>query len=50
MPICKGCGAKLGCGCQLVNGLCSACVAKEKAKEQEDAKSKISKLPGVYNN
>lgn len=24
---CKGCGLKFGCGCQLTNGLCSACYA-----------------------
>lgn len=23
--ICKGCGKKVACGCQLVNGLCSTC-------------------------
>jgi hypothetical protein len=27
MATCKGCGAKLGCGCQLTNGLCAACYA-----------------------
>lgn len=25
MAICKNCGAKVGCGCQLINGLCAAC-------------------------
>ena len=25
MAICKKCGAKVGCGCQLINGLCAAC-------------------------
>lgn len=25
MANCRGCGAKVGCGCQLINGLCSAC-------------------------
>ena len=25
MATCKQCGKKVGCGCQLVNGLCSAC-------------------------
>lgn len=23
--ICRGCGKKVSCGCQLVNGLCSTC-------------------------
>jgi len=27
---CKKCGANVGCGCQLVNGLCPACAALEK--------------------
>jgi hypothetical protein len=27
MANCKNCGAKFGCGCQLINGLCSACNA-----------------------
>jgi hypothetical protein len=25
MAQCKKCGAKFGCGCQLINGLCAAC-------------------------
>ena len=25
MPNCRNCGIKVGCGCQLVDGLCSAC-------------------------
>lgn len=25
MANCKSCGIKVGCGCQLINGLCSAC-------------------------
>lgn len=25
MATCKKCGAKVGCGCQLINGLCAAC-------------------------
>ena len=26
---CSNCGTKVGCGCQLSNGLCAACVAKK---------------------
>lgn len=22
---CRNCGMRVGCGCQLINGLCSAC-------------------------
>ena len=25
MATCRGCGAKVGCGCQLVDGLCAKC-------------------------
>jgi hypothetical protein len=27
MASCKKCGANVGCGCQLINGLCAACNA-----------------------
>ena len=27
---CKECGASVGCGCQLVNGLCPTCASKIK--------------------
>jgi NMD protein affecting ribosome stability and mRNA decay len=30
MAMCKKCGAKVGCGCQLINGLCGACNAAAK--------------------
>ena len=29
MAQCNGCGANVGCGCQLKNGLCAACAAKK---------------------
>lgn len=25
MSQCRNCGTKVGCGCQLINGLCTAC-------------------------
>jgi hypothetical protein len=25
MATCRNCGTKVGCGCQLTNGLCAAC-------------------------
>ena len=28
MAQCNSCGAKVGCGCQLKNGLCTTCAAK----------------------
>jgi hypothetical protein len=30
MATCKNCGAKVGCGCKLKNGLCTYCASKEK--------------------
>lgn len=28
MATCKNCGAQVGCGCQLKNGLCAYCQGK----------------------
>ena len=28
MAQCSNCQAKVGCGCQLTNGLCAACASK----------------------
>lgn len=28
MATCKNCGANVGCGCQLKDGLCATCAAK----------------------
>ena len=28
MAQCSGCGANIGCGCQLKNGLCATCASK----------------------
>jgi NMD protein affecting ribosome stability and mRNA decay len=34
MAACLKCGAKVGCGCQLINGLCAACnAAKQESKK-----------------
>lgn len=50
MAQCRNCGAKFGCGCQLINGLCGACDAaikkgiKKGIKKFKNAISKISKL------
>lgn len=29
MAQCNSCGAKVGCGCQLTNGLCATCAGKK---------------------
>lgn len=46
MANCKGCGMKVGCGCQLINGLCSACNNKLKnaTKRLKNAYTKIDRL------
>ncbi len=35
MAQCSKCGAKVGCGCQLTNGLCSFCNAASQKAAQE---------------
>ncbi len=30
MANCKKCGASVGCGCQLVNGMCASCASASK--------------------
>jgi hypothetical protein len=35
MANCKRCLVKVGCGCQLVNGYCSACNYAVKQEEQQ---------------
>lgn len=44
MANCKNCKAKVGCGCQLINGLCSACnyAVQQAAKLAKDVIAKIN--------
>lgn len=45
MANCKNCGTKVGCGCQLINGLCSACnAALNQVKKFKDVITKTYKL------
>lgn len=46
MAQCKNCGAKFGCGCQLINGLCAACHAalSNGAKKFKDVITQINRL------
>ena len=46
MANCRNCGVKVGCGCQLINGLCSACNAalKQATKRIKHVISKAYKL------
>lgn len=45
MKTCVGCGKQVSCGCQLVNGLCSAC--RKIKKGVIDVTAKAYKLFGV---
>ncbi len=46
MARCSKCGTSVGCGCQLINGLCSACNAavQQTSKAIKNAISKAFKL------
>ena len=33
MATCAGCGASVGCGCNLSNGLCATCLSKQQSKK-----------------
>lgn len=46
MANCRKCGAKFGCGCQLINGLCAACNLAEKEANQikQSFKNVISQI------
>lgn len=46
MANCRNCGVKVGCGCQLINGLCSACntALKQATKRIKNVISKAYKL------
>ena len=34
MAQCKVCGAKVGCGCQLIDGMCAYCADKAKKEKK----------------
>lgn len=45
MANCKRCKVKVGCGCQLVNGYCSACnyaVQQEIKQQQQNVNTKAN--------
>jgi hypothetical protein len=46
MASCRNCGTNVGCGCQLINGLCAACNAavKKGRKLIQNVISKTYKL------
>lgn len=47
MANCSQCGIQVGCGCQLINGLCSACNYAAQ-KVQQKLKHVISKINELY--
>jgi hypothetical protein len=44
MANCKRCQVKVGCGCQLVNGYCSACnyAVQQEIKQQQNANAQAN--------
>lgn len=38
MATCSGCGASVGCGCQLTNGYCATCLQKQQSKPNDSTK------------
>lgn len=47
MASCKKCGTNVGCGCQLINGLCAHCNALVKQTSQR-INNVISKITQLY--
>ena len=53
MATCKKCGVQVGCGCQLVNGLCKGCyaVSLQTTKRMINyVNTKINRLSSLFNN
>lgn len=49
MANCTACGVKVGCGCQLVNGMCSACnYASKQIKRFKNAITKAYELHRMF--
>lgn len=46
MANCKKCNANVGCGCNLINGLCAACnsIVKQTSQRIKNAITKINQL------
>jgi len=52
MASCRNCGRKVGCGCQLTDGLCAGCLATLKQSAQNFKKyvnTQINRLRSVFN-
>ena len=49
MANCRECGLRVGCGCQLINGLCSACnyAAQQATQRFKNVITKINQLCGM---
>lgn len=53
MASCRKCGTNVGCGCQLINGLCAACnaaVSKGAQNFKKYVNSQINKLSSLFDN
>jgi hypothetical protein len=51
MAQCRNCGAKFGCGCQLINGLCAACnaIASQGTKRIKNVITQTYRLRKLFN-
>ena len=47
MSVCRNCGIRVGCGCQLVNGLCGQCQSAA-IQTFKKFKNVITKTFGMY--
>lgn len=53
MAKCRNCGTNVGCGCQLINGLCAACNAAASKGVQNFKRyvnSQINQLSRMFHN
>jgi hypothetical protein len=48
MASCSSCGRDVGCGCNLSNGLCLTCLAKDRVDDGTPLKKSTKRI--VYNN
>jgi len=52
MAKCKQCGANVGCGCQLINGLCAYChgIATKGKQTFKNVITQAHRLRSLFNN
>jgi hypothetical protein len=50
MAQCTKCGKRVGCGCNLKNGLCSTCSAEEKKIVKREEETHLGIIQSLTNN